>query len=192
MTHRKRTQSLTREEILDTALRIIDSEGLAALTMRRLGSALGVDPMMIYRHVPNKEALLDLTVERMRSGMALESLPDNPLDVLETIFTEYRRVLSEHPNMLPLAMRRTDPTGTSGLRFLIDQGLAFNDAVELYQSLAAFTVGFTLLGSPLADGQLTEIPDELAERIRDWRETTFRRTLRAVMHHYGLEKQKKG
>lgn len=189
MTRRKRAKSLTRDEILEVALRIIDSEGLAGLSMRRLGAALGVDPMMIYRHVHNKEALLDLTVEWMRSGMALENLPDQPSAMLEAIFVEYRRVLAAHPNMLPLAMRRTDATGTSGIQFLVDQGLASNDAVELYQSLAAFTVGFALLGSPLADGQWTEVSDELAERLHDWRDTTFRRTLRIIIHGYGLEKR---
>lgn len=189
MTRRRRAKSLTRDEILEAALRIVDSEGLAGLSMRRLGAALGVDPMMIYRHVPSKEVLLDLTVERMRSGMALENLPDQPSAMLEAIFVEYRRVLAAHPNMLPLAMRRTDATGTSGVQFLVDQGLASSEAVELYQSLAAFTVGFALLGSPLADGRWTEVSDELAERLHDWRDATFRRTLRAIIQGYGLEKR---
>lgn len=188
MTRRRGATSLTRDEILEAALCIIDSEGLAGLSMRRLGAALGVDPMMIYRHVPSKEALLDLTVERVRSGMALENLPEEPSAMLEAIFVEYRRVLAAHPNMLPLAMRRTDATGTSGIQFLVDQGLAGNDAVELYQSLTAFTVGFALLGSPLADGRWTAVSDELAERLQDWRDTTFRRTLRAIIHGYALEK----
>jgi AcrR family transcriptional regulator len=191
MSRRNRTRPLTREEILDEALSIIDSEGLAALTMRRLGAALGVDPMMIYRHVPDKETLLDLTVEHMRSSMVLENPPDDPAELLEAIFAEYRQVLSAHPNMLPLATRRTDATGPSGLEFLIDQGVGLDDAVELYQSLAAFTVGYALLGSALADSRWRGIPDELAERLRDWRDTTFHRSLRAIMNRYGLERQNK-
>lgn len=188
MTSRKRKQALTRDEILDAALRIVDADGLAALTMRRLGDALGVDAMMIYRHVANKEALLDLTVERMRSEMDLAAeLPRNPSEMLEAIFSEYRRVLAAHPNMLPLATRRTDPAELSGLEFLIDQGLDCDDAVELYQSLTAFTVGFALLGSPVAESQWEGISEDTAERLRDWREATFRRTLRAVMDGYGLK-----
>jgi AcrR family transcriptional regulator len=141
MTGRERSQALTRDEILDTALRIVDADGLAALTMRRLGDALGVDAMMVYRHVANKEALLNLTVERMRSEMDLGAeMPRDPSGMLEAIFSEYRRVLAAHPNMLPLATRRTDPADLSGLEFLIEQGLARDDAVELYQSLTAFTV----------------------------------------------------
>ena len=66
-----RSEPLSREEIVDAALAIVDAEGLEALTMRRLGAALGVEAMTLYYHVPNKEALLDLTVERMRSEMRL-------------------------------------------------------------------------------------------------------------------------
>lgn len=187
MTGREGSQALTRDEIVDTALRIVDADGLSALTMRRLGDALGVDPMMIYRHVRNKEALLNLTVERMRSEMDLPAeLPRHASEMLEAIFSEYRRVLGAHPNMLPLATRRTDPAELSGLQFLIDRGLAPDDAVELYQSLTAFTVGFALLGSPVAESQWEGISDDLAERLRDWRDATFRRTVRAVMDGYGL------
>ena len=93
--------------------------------------------------------------------------------------------------MLPLAMRRTDATGTSGLQFLIDQGLELDAAVELYQSLAAFTVGFALLGSPLAEGCWSGIPEELSERLRDWKDSTFRRTLRAVIESYGLRNRER-
>lgn len=71
MTSARRDQPLTRAELLDAALRIVDTEGLPALTMRRLGDAVGVEAMSLYNHVPNKEALLDLTVERMRSEARL-------------------------------------------------------------------------------------------------------------------------
>lgn len=188
MTRHKRTHSLTREEILNEALHIIDTEGLEALSMRRLGAALGIDPMMIYRHVPNKKTLLDLTVEHMRSSMVLENLPKRPSEMLEAIFVEYLRTLAAHPNMLPLAMRRTDASGTSGVQFIIDQGLEVNDAVELFQSLVAFTVGFAFLSSPLASGQYDGIPNELAERLGDWTDTTFRRTLRTMILSYKLDK----
>jgi AcrR family transcriptional regulator len=186
----RRSRSLTREEILGKALHIIDTEGLSALSMRKLGAALRVDPMMIYRHVPDKEALLDLTVEHMRSGMVLNDLPDDPAQTLEEIFAEYRRVLQAHPNMLPLATRRTDATRPSGLEYLLDQGLSLDDAVELYQSLAAFTVGFALLGSTLADGRWKGIPEVHAERLRDWRDETFRRTLKTIMRPYGVGTQR--
>jgi len=188
LTRRKRNHPLTRDEILDKALEIIDSDGLSALSMRRLGSDLGIDPMMIYRHIPNKDALLDLTVERMRSNMVLENLPDAPSEFLEAIFVEYMRVLSSHPNMLPLAMRRPENTEASGIQFLIDQGLPVDDAIDLFQSLTAFTVGYAFLSSPLASGKYDGVPDEIAGKLGDWTDANFRRTLRAIIGSHNLEK----
>ena len=185
MTRRRREQPLTRDELLDAALGIVDSEGLAALTMRRLAAAVGVEAMSLYYHVPHKEALLDGVVERMRSEMRLpETAPDDWADALEAVFVEYRRVLAAHPNMLPLAARRTDRVGASGLLYLIDQGVAPDEAVELYQSLVAFTVGYSVLSSPLVETAWAGLPEALVERLRDWREGTFRRTLRIVMDGY--------
>jgi TetR/AcrR family tetracycline transcriptional repressor len=185
VTRHRRERPLTRDELLDAALGIVDSEGLAALTMRRLAAAVGVEAMSLYYHVPHKEALLDGTVERMRSEMRLpETAPDDWADALEAIFVEYRRVLAAHPNMLPLAARRTDRAGASGLQYLIDQGVAPDDAVELYQSLVAFTVGYSVLSSPLVETAWAGLPEALGERLREWRDTTFRRTLRIVMDGY--------
>jgi TetR/AcrR family transcriptional regulator, tetracycline repressor protein len=185
VTRHRRERPLTRDELLDAALGIVDSEGLAALTMRRLAAAVGVEAMTLYYHVPHKEALLDGTVERMRSEMRLpETAPDDWADALEAVFVEYRRVLAAHPNMLPLATRRTDRAEASGLQYLIDRGVAPDDAVELYQSLVAFTVGYSVLSSPLVETAWAGLPEALGERLREWRDATFCRTLRIVMDGY--------
>jgi TetR/AcrR family tetracycline transcriptional repressor len=185
MTGARRDHPLTRDELLDAALAIVDSKGLGALTMRRLADAVGVEAMSLYHHVPSKDALLDGTVERMRSEMRLPaSLPDDWAAILEAIFVEYRRLLTAHPNMMPLATRRTDNVATSGLEFLIGRGIAPDDAVELYQSLVAFTIGYSTAGSSLVPHDWAGLPPELAERTRDWREETFRRSLRAIMDGY--------
>jgi AcrR family transcriptional regulator len=185
VTRRKRERPLTREELLDAALGIVDSEGLAALTMHHLADAVGVEAMSLYHHVPSKAVLLDWTVDRIRSEMRLpEPPPDDWADALEAVFVEYRRVLTAHPNLLPLSARRTDRAETSGLLYLIDHGIPPDDAVELYQSLVAFTVGYSMLGSPMVETAWVGLPEELAERLRDLRASTFRRTLRIVMDGY--------
>ena len=56
-------EPLTRERILSTALSMVDEEGIEALSMRRLARELGVDPMAIYHHLPNKRALLSGLIE---------------------------------------------------------------------------------------------------------------------------------
>ncbi len=188
LTQRKRGHPLTKEEILDKALEIIDSDGLSALSMRRLGAALGIDPMMIYRHIPNKETLLDLTLERMRSRMVFEKFPDTLSETLEIIFTEYLRVLSAHPNMLPLAMRRPVQKGVSGIQYIIDSGIPESEAVDLFQSMAALTVGYAFLSSPMASGKYEGVSAGIAEKLKNWTGENFSRTLRAIMNSYNLDR----
>ncbi|MZD10097.1 TetR/AcrR family transcriptional regulator [Streptomyces sp. SID5785] len=57
--------SLTAQRIVEAAIRIADSEGLEALSMRRTAADLGVGVMSQYRHIPDKETLIDLTVETL-------------------------------------------------------------------------------------------------------------------------------
>ena len=54
---------LTRERVLDAALTLADREGLEALSMRKLGQALGVEAMSLYNHVANKDDVLDGIVD---------------------------------------------------------------------------------------------------------------------------------
>ncbi len=56
---------LSRERVLTAALDLVDREGLAALTMRRLGAELGVEAMSLYHYAPGKNALLDGVVEAL-------------------------------------------------------------------------------------------------------------------------------
>ena len=57
-----RKQPITVDAIIDTALGIVEREGYAALTMRRVASALGTGPASLYAHVVNKEDLDDLLI----------------------------------------------------------------------------------------------------------------------------------
>ncbi len=59
------------EKIVSMALALVDREGLKALSMRRLGTELGVDPMAVYYHIPNKQALLDAIVEAVMASIDL-------------------------------------------------------------------------------------------------------------------------
>ena len=65
---------LSREKVLAAALALVDREGIAALSMRKLGTELGVEAMTLYYYVPNKDAVLDglvnLVVARIRFTFA--------------------------------------------------------------------------------------------------------------------------
>src|SRR4051794_38089612 len=67
----RRTDPLTVEAIVDAATALIADDGLPALSMHKLGAALGVDPMAVYHHVPNKREVLALVTARMMQAMVL-------------------------------------------------------------------------------------------------------------------------
>jgi AcrR family transcriptional regulator len=97
---------LERGQIVVAALRIVDRHGLKALSMRRLGAELGVDPMAVYYHLPNKQALLDAIVEAVMGSIDLSA--DDPAKPAEertlAAARAYRDVLLAHVNALPILL----------------------------------------------------------------------------------------
>lgn len=173
----------------ERALAIVDEEGLAALTMRRLAQDVGVKAPSLYNHVPGKEALIDGALSRMRSEVRLpDPPPDDWMTLMGLVFGEYRRVLAAHPNMMPLAGRRLDEGGDSGLAFLVEKGFSRERAVELWQSMVALVVGFSMFGSGYAETGTTGLSPEFEERATEWRGETCARTLRMVMEAYDAER----
>ena len=139
---------VTRDLIFRRALDIIDTEGLEALTMRRLAADLGVEAASLYHHVPSKQALLDGAVSVMRESMVFgDPLPNDWREIMAMVFLRYLDVLTAHPHMLPLATRRVDSDHVDGLAYLVTLGIAEADAVALWQSLLAFVVGFAGLAT---------------------------------------------
>jgi TetR/AcrR family transcriptional regulator, tetracycline repressor protein len=110
-------EPLSRERIVSAALALVDEEGLAALSMRRLATALGVDPMAIYYYLPNKAALHDAIVEAVTIDMAM-NIPsfDFSLSLYDLVVAAgrmYRASLLRHPNAVYLMVVRAAPTPTA-------------------------------------------------------------------------------
>lgn len=96
---------LTRERVLEAALRLVDEEGLSALTMRALGARLGVEGMSVYRHVPGKAALREGIAELLWAE--LERSTDSDPDwrrSMRSLAVAVRRLADEHPNAYPLLL----------------------------------------------------------------------------------------
>jgi TetR/AcrR family tetracycline transcriptional repressor len=100
MPRRQGVKALSRADVLDAALKLIDEHGLAALSMRRLGSELGVDPMAIYYHVPGKQALVKALVERVFAGFDVGSVEASWQERVRGWARAYRALALRHPNLV--------------------------------------------------------------------------------------------
>jgi AcrR family transcriptional regulator len=141
---------LRRELIVQTALELVDREGLNALSMRRLGAELGVDPMAVYYHVPNKESLLDAIVEAVMAEIDLSvDHTDEPHEErVMCAARAYRDVMLAHANALPIVLTRgpATPAAMRPVELLIgilrDAGLEPSEALAGMNSIAAAVRGF--------------------------------------------------
>src|SRR5581483_3835282 len=109
--HGSAREPLTSGRIIDAALRIIDEEGLRALTMRRLGQELGVEAMSLYHHLPGKGAVLSGVAESLLSELRLDDADSGSWqDRLRRLARAYRGVAHAHPNAFPLIVMREHRT----------------------------------------------------------------------------------
>jgi AcrR family transcriptional regulator len=173
-----RRSALTREQILAAAVAIIDAEGVEALTMRRLGQVLNRDPMAIYRHAPDKDALLDGVVDQVAAELLTPAGSDTDGDAsrdgdwaseLRRTAHTFRRVALAHPKVVPLLLTRP-LSGPLALRPLGTLQL-LEDLIELF-SAAGFDEQGALHAARLFTGFLYgHVLHELQEQIQNPDET---------------------
>ena len=170
LTRVRRRPALTRERVLATALRIIDADGVEALSMRRLGKALDRDPMRLYRYAPSKDALLDGVVELVVSGLHVSTVDgEDWAVVLRRSAHAFRAIALAHPHVVPLLVTRPlatplalRPLGTlrpleALLELFISAGFDERGALHAYRLYTGFLHGHVL--------------NELQERVLDPDET---------------------
>jgi TetR/AcrR family transcriptional regulator, tetracycline repressor protein len=98
---------LTRDDIVDVAVRIVEADGEKALTMRRLAEELGTAVTAIYWHVGNRDALVDLMIERLMAEMGdVTPKGSGPRRRISGLAHELRRRLLEKPHVIALADER--------------------------------------------------------------------------------------
>ncbi len=109
-------QPLSVELVLSTALRIVDREGLDALSMRRVAQELGTGAASLYAYVSSKEDLLEQLIDRVIGEVALPEVdPDRWVEQLKQVHHERRRVFLGHRDLLRAA-RGNVPIGPNSLR----------------------------------------------------------------------------
>jgi AcrR family transcriptional regulator len=137
---------LTRDEIVATAIRLIDEGGMEAFSMRRLGHELDAGATSLYWHVRNKDELIDLILDVVIGEVAEDFDAHLPPDAdwreqLAEIARALRRVLLQHRHIAPLLGER--PTlGPNAL-----------DAAERVMGIL-LSAGFDVRATSLASGAL--------------------------------------
>lgn len=174
---------LSRDIVLQAALRLVDQEGLEALTMRRLGQELDCDPMALYRYATNRAELLDGVAELVVSELVIPAdAPDWQAQLRRTAH-EFRQLALAHPNVVPLIVTRPlatplalRPVGTlrpleQMLELLVRAGYSPVRALRVYRSYWGLLHGHVL--------------DELQEVVVDPEETDA--LLRLGLHRLPTE-----
>ena len=165
---------ITRDVVLAAALEIIDRDGAEGLSMRRLARALNRDPMILYRHAPNKEALLDGVAEIVLAQLKVDPADPDWASQVRAIARDYRRLALAHPHVVPLLVTRPlatplalRPPGTlrpleDVLTLLTRAGFSGADALHIYRALFGFLHGHVL--NELQE--LVENPEETDDLLR--------------------------
>ncbi len=145
----RRRGSLTRAEIVAVALRLIDREGIEALSMRRLGDELGVRAMAMYRHVRDKDELLDLVIDGVLADVdTIEPTGDWRSDAIR-IAGSVRQAMQRHRHAVALLASRpwVGRAGLRGIDLTIGvfrgAGLRDRDAIHAQFALGNYVSGFS-------------------------------------------------
>lgn len=167
-------RGITRAAVLAGALDIIDRDGVDALSMRRLGETLGRDPMALYRHVPNKAAVLDGVVEMIFEQLSLDTTATDWAAALRGLGHDFRELARAHPNVVPLLVTRplATPLGMRPpgilrhleevLALLTGVGFSGGDALHVYRALFGFLYGHVLTELQ----EIVERPEETDHVLR--------------------------
>lgn len=170
----EKSSPITRDAVLTSALAIIDRDGVPALSMRRLGEAVGRDPMVLYRHVPSKSAVLDGVVEMVFERLSVDTSNSDWATALRALAHDFRDAACAHPNVVPLLVTRplATPLGMRPLgilkqledvvALLTAAGFAGADALHVYRTLFGFLFGHVLTELQ----EIVERPDETDHVLR--------------------------
>ncbi len=171
-TTRKTREPLSVKLIHDKAIELIEQDGLEALSMRSLATALRVDPMAIYHHIPNKAALMhgvhnSVMAELFDSEVRFETWQEN----LKSICRRYRALALRHAQIFPSLIVSSKTTENELkafdqlLVFLLEAGLNPDAAIQAGDSLFAFVTGFALLELNVTENAVVQAAvDDVAQR----------------------------
>ena len=154
---------LTRDRVLRAAISLADEGGIESLTMRRLGQELEVGPMALYRHVTNKDDLVDGLVDLVFAEIGLPPIGADWRTAMRERSFSLRDTLLRHRWAIGLMESRRNP-GPSNLRHhdavigsLLAAGFDMAMSAHAYSLLDAYIYGFALTKMQLPFEDTAEI-----------------------------------
>jgi AcrR family transcriptional regulator len=165
---------LTRERVLQAAVDLADRDGLGALTMRRLGAELGVEAMSLYKHVANKEEILDGILELVVGEIEVPSEGGDWKEAMRRRAISARTVLGRHSWAIGLLEAR-GTSGRAALRYLDailgnlrSAGFSVENAVHAFWLLDCHVYGHVIQETSIAantSDEVTASARSIVERI---------------------------
>ncbi len=153
-TSAKTRAPLTRERIVDAALRVMDTEGLDAVSMRRVAREVGVEAMSLYNHVEDKDDLLQGICDRVMAGYDFPEETGDWAEQCRAAARSWRRVLQAHPDIMRVFAESHGPAPTSldslrpmehAMRLIRAGGLSDKDTVQAFHVFGGFIQGFVMM-----------------------------------------------
>lgn len=141
---------LNRDVILDGAITLIERDGPGSLSMRRLGSSLGVEGMAIYHHFKSREELLAAIGDRLLEPLRELELGDDWREACRRFATSLRDIAVARPATFQLlGLQPLDtPAGLEPverlLRVLVEVGFTAPEALATYRATASYARGYAL------------------------------------------------
>src|SRR5262245_40493274 len=147
-------RGLTRRAIVERALELGDAEGLEAVSLRRLASELGVTPMSLYRHVKDKQDLVNAMYEAIVEGFDLKTGIRPSMNWTNQLRRSLLNIIALHdrPVAMPLAIAYSGGGSPAiwrlyedGLGILLGAGFTRREAVAVNRMLAIMVAGYLML-----------------------------------------------
>jgi AcrR family transcriptional regulator len=162
---------LSRERVLGAAVAFADQNGIASLSMRKLGEALGVEAMSLYNHIANKDQLLDGMVDLVFSEVDVPLGAGDWKAAMRKRAQSARRALGHHPWAIALMSTRTSP-GPATLRHhdavigsLRAAGFSIELTAHAFSALDSYIYGFALQEATLPFGETEEETAAVAQMM---------------------------
>ncbi|WP_103963903.1 TetR/AcrR family transcriptional regulator [Nonomuraea solani] len=142
-----RPPKISKADIVAAAHRVVETDGVAALTMRRLAKEVGSTAMALYHHVRDREGLLLLLLDEHAAALPRPELPEEPRERVVAAAVALREALSGYPWVVDV-LRADDLLSVGALWYpeqIIDAavraGTSIEEAVDVYRIIWHYTAG---------------------------------------------------